>query len=289
MIKKAKLCFETNEIVLPLKDILPVRHLENSNDRGRRYRTIVSSLKEVGLIEPIVVYKKHGLYLIMDGHLRYFALKELGITEARCLLSTDDESYTYNARVSRLSAIQEHYMITKAVKAGVSPKRIAASLNLKIEEVHSIINLLDGLSSDAAEILKTKPISRHAIGHLKKVNSVRQLEMADLMVDMDNYTIPFIKMLIVATPQSQMLHPEKPKYAPKLTAEEQARMEREIAAVGREFQVAKEDYGNNVVTLATLKTYVQKLLGNAKVARFLANRHPDLADQLEKISSMETL
>jgi hypothetical protein len=32
----------------------------------------------------------------------------LGETEADCLISTQDESYTYNARVNRLNPIQEH-------------------------------------------------------------------------------------------------------------------------------------------------------------------------------------
>jgi hypothetical protein len=60
--------------------------------------------------------------------MRYHALKELGQTEADCLISTEDESYTYNARVNRLNPIQEHKMITRAVKNGVRPERIAAAL-----------------------------------------------------------------------------------------------------------------------------------------------------------------
>jgi len=31
------------------------------------------------------------------------------------LISTDDEAFTYNKRISRLSAVQEHRMIAKAI------------------------------------------------------------------------------------------------------------------------------------------------------------------------------
>ena len=61
-------------------------------------------LGEVGLVEPLMVYPqkdKRRSILLVDGHLRYYALKELGETEADCIIANDDESFTYNARVSR--------------------------------------------------------------------------------------------------------------------------------------------------------------------------------------------
>jgi len=63
-----------------------------------------------------------------------FALKELGYTEAECIIASDDECFTYNARVNRLNPIAEHKMITKAVQNGVRPERIAAALNLTVRE-----------------------------------------------------------------------------------------------------------------------------------------------------------
>ena len=62
----------------------------------------------------------------------FFALKELGETDAECIIASDDECFTYNARVKRLNPIAEHKMIMKAVQAGVRPERIAATLNLAV-------------------------------------------------------------------------------------------------------------------------------------------------------------
>ena len=77
-----KIGFELKKVRLPLDVILPVRKIKNPHKTISRYQTIVASIKEIGLVEPLMVFpqkKQPGQYLIMDGHLRYHALKELGI------------------------------------------------------------------------------------------------------------------------------------------------------------------------------------------------------------------
>lgn len=98
-----KIAFDRKKLLLSLEKILPVRNLKEPGATIVRYKTILTSIKEIGVIEPLVVYPqkgKGGCYLIMDGHLRYYALRELGIKEVECLISTEDESFTYNARIS---------------------------------------------------------------------------------------------------------------------------------------------------------------------------------------------
>jgi hypothetical protein len=36
-------------------------------------------------------------------------LKSMGVKEAKCLLSTDDEAYTYNRHVNHIPAIAQHF------------------------------------------------------------------------------------------------------------------------------------------------------------------------------------
>ncbi len=125
-----KIGFELRKIRLALDDISPMRQIKDVNKGILRYKKILSSIKAVGLVEPLVVYPQKdapGKYLLQNGHLRYVALRELGETSADCIIATDDECYTYNARVSRLPPIQEHQMIVKAVKEGVSIERISLS------------------------------------------------------------------------------------------------------------------------------------------------------------------
>jgi ParB/RepB/Spo0J family partition protein len=186
-----KLAFEMGRIRLSLADILPARLIKAPQHNIKRFRTIRTSIKEVGMVEPLVVYPQKGMpgkYLLLDGHLRFFALKDLGETEAECIIASDDECFTYNARVNRLNPIAEHKMIMKAVQAGVRPERIAATLNLAVSEVKSCMKLLDGINEEAVDLLKDKVISPNAIRLLKKVTGLRQIEIAELMVSANNFT-----------------------------------------------------------------------------------------------------
>src|SRR5688572_20680568 len=182
---EAKLGFEMRKVRIRLDAVLPVRQIKDPQTAGRRYRTILASVREVGLVEPLVVYPHKGTqggYLLLDGHFRFAALKELGHSEADCIISTDDECFTYNARVNRLNSIQEHKMILKAVQNGVSPERIAAALNIPLRVVRASMSLLTGIHAEAADLLKDKNIAPKAVRLLKKVSGIRQIEIAELMV-----------------------------------------------------------------------------------------------------------
>ena len=143
-----KIGFEMRKIRLALEDILPMRLVKAEEKDTYRFKAIIGSIPEVGLVEPLVVYPQKdapGKYMLKNGHLRYFALKDLGKSEADCLIATDDECYTYNARISRLPPIQEHKMIVKAVNNGVSPERLAVVLNMPLRVVQASMNLLKSI------------------------------------------------------------------------------------------------------------------------------------------------
>lgn len=107
MDKKLNKAFEQAIIRLKLSEITPSKEINKDIFASRKYAQIVSSVREIGLIEaPIVTFSDDG-YMLLDGHLRLNALKDLGIQEVDCLVSTDNENFTYNKHVNRLSNVQE--------------------------------------------------------------------------------------------------------------------------------------------------------------------------------------
>ena len=285
-----KIGFELRKIVVPLSDILPVRQVNDPQSNIRRYRTIRASIKEVGLIEPLVVYPQKGSpgkYLLLDGHLRHFALKDLGLTVAECIVARDDECFTYNARVNRLNPISEHKMIMKAVQQGVRPERIATALNLKVADVKSSMSLLDGISEAAADLLKDKAISPQAIRLMRRVTGLRQIEIAELMVSTNNFTKNYAEAMVLTTPKDQQLHPEEPKRKEGLTREEIGKMEVEMEALERDLKAVERNYGENMLNLALAKGYTRKLLDNAKVVRFLNGNYRDLLSEFESLAAAQ--
>ncbi len=287
-----KFGFEMRRIRLPLADILPIRQLKDPAANIRRYRTIRASIKEVGLVEPLIVHPlkgSPGKYQLLDGHLRLFALKELGESEADCLVASDDESFTYNVRVSRLNPIAEHKMIMKAVQNGVPPERIAAALNLEVADVTASMTLLDGINAEAADSLKDKPISRNVISLLRKVTGVRQIEIADLMVCANNYSKSYVEAMILGTPKDQLVHPDQPKQKKGMTREEIARLEQEMETVECDLKAVETTYGENNLNFTCARGYIKKLLENPKVVKFLTANYPDLLAEFESIAASETL
>ena len=67
--------------------------------------------------------------MLVDGHLLYAALVDLGNSAASCLVADDDEAFTYNKRINRLATVRERYMIAKAIERGLSEDKLARALD----------------------------------------------------------------------------------------------------------------------------------------------------------------
>jgi ParB-like chromosome segregation protein Spo0J len=288
----AKIGLELRKFEVPIEHILPVRVIRDPLKSVRRYKSIFVSVKEVGLIEPLMVFPQKeapGKYLLLDGHLRLFALKELGHTVAECIVANDDECFTYNARVSRVSPIQEHRMIVKAVEMGVTPERIATALNIPIRVVKAYLNLLVGIHAEVADLLKDKNITPGTLRLLRRVNAVRQIEIAELMVGTNSYSKAYVEALILATPKDQLVHSAKPKKPKGLSAENRAKMEQEMETLQRDLKAVEKSYGQNVLSLTVARSYIRKLLENPEVQHFLNAQYADVLNEFTALVELESL
>ena len=85
--------FALDPLSVPLAQILPSRKLPEGLDTSRKFKQIRSSIAEIGLIEPLTVMpviRKSGQHMLLDGHIRLIALRDIGYAEAPCLVATDD-------------------------------------------------------------------------------------------------------------------------------------------------------------------------------------------------------
>ncbi len=288
--RHVRMAFEKVSVRLKLADIHPLRAVSEVIKKSPKYAQIAASVRDVGLVEPPVVARVRGdsgTYLLLDGHLRLEVLRDLGQTEVMCIVSTDDEAFTYNKRISRLAIIQEHRMILKAVERGASEERIARALNVDVGNIKRKRRLLDGICPEAAEILKDKHLSVHAFGVLKKMAPLRQIESAELMVAMNKYATSYARSLLAATPQDQLVAKDRPKVIKGLRPEQVAMMERESASLDREFKMAEKSYGTDHLDLVLAKGYLGKILGNTRVARYLEQNHMEILAEFQKFVEME--
>lgn len=284
MAKQVRIAFEPGGILVPLTNLLPTKHLKPIVKLSQKYHQILASVREVGVIEPLFVFPqkgKSGTFLLLDGHVRLEVLKELGQTQARCLIATDDEAYTYNKRVNRVATIQEHVMILKAIKNGVSEDRIAKALDVDLARIRQSRHLLDGICREAAEILKTKRVSPNVFDLMKKMKAMRQIEVAELLLAASNFSVPYAKALLAATRPDMLVDPDKHKPLNGLAPEQAAKMQKEMEVLQRELKLIEESHGNEVLNLVLARGYLGKLFGNGRVLRYLSQHHSDILRELQ--------
>src|SRR5215831_2350197 len=286
MEKSVRLAFESKGLSIPVPDLLPLKQLNAKLKSYPKYNQVLSSVREVGIIEPLVVFPQEGTagtYLLLDGHLRLEALKDLGETHAPCIVSTDDEAYTYNRRISKVPPIQEHMMILKATKSGVSEERIAKVLNIDVATIRQKRDLLNGICKEAVEILKTKHLTPNVFPVLRKMKPMRQIEVAELLVTANNFSVPYTKALLAATPPDMLVEPDKHRTVDGLTPEQMAKMTKEMESLQRDLKAIEESHGNQVLNLVLARGYLTKLFNNDRVTQYLNDRHSDLFIELRTI------
>jgi hypothetical protein len=292
MSKQVTLAFDPKGIMVPIAAILPLKQLGPTMKSSHKYQQILASVREIGLIEPLIIFPQNGKsdsYLLLDGHVRLEVLKQIGENHARCLLSNDDETYTYNKRINRMATIQEHAMILKATRNGVSEDRIAKVLRVDIAKIRQKRDLLNGICKEAGEILKTKHVSLGAFSFLRKMKPMRQIEVAELVTAADNYSVPYFKALFAATQTDMLIDPDKHKSVQGLTPEQLSKMEKEMEVLQRDLKLVEESHGNQVLNLVLARGYVLKLFKNSRVVRYLGQNHADIFRELQTISEGSSL
>ena len=281
--------FADKTVNLTLDKIIFLKTINPGIRKNQKYNQIMASIKEVGIIEPPVVSHKDSKYILLDGHIRIDALKELGVSEVTCIVSTDDEAFTYNKHISRLSTVMEHKMILRAIERGVSEIKIAKALNIDVKSIIVKRDLLNGICPEAAELLKDKMINLAAFPFLRRMKSLRQIEEATLMNDANIYSRTYARMLLAATPKDQLVNADKPKNIKGLDEDQIARMESEMESLQREYKLIEDNYGKDVLNMTLTKGYLGALIANARVVRYLAQNHPDILGQFQKIADISHL
>ncbi len=205
---KVSLGFDLEPLIVPIDKILPSRKTPMGVATSKKFMQIRSSIQEIGLIEPLSVWQadpKTGQHILLDGHIRVIALRELSFGEVHCLVATDDESHTYNSRINRLSTIQEYYLIRRAIQRGVTPERLAKALSVDTRTITRKATLLEGICPEAGELLEDRHFATDISRVLRKMKPTRQVECVELMVSANTITVAYAEAMLVATPTEMLV------------------------------------------------------------------------------------
>jgi hypothetical protein len=284
--QEVNIAFQLTPLYLKPSQLLLSKTILKSTVYTKKYGQIKASIKDIGIIEPLIVSSanSNAQYILLDGHIRFEILKELGYTLIPCLLSSDDENYTYNKKINRLATIQEHFMIRRAIDQGVNEERLATALNIDIRAIRTKMNLLNGICPEVIELLKNREISPNIFPLLRKMKTLRQIECTELMLSLNNITVPYAKALLMTTEPSMLKEPTKKIKKMDNSFEAIKKIENDRANLHVQFKILEQDYAQDTLNLVLATGYLKRLLSNNNVKNYLIKNHPDIYTEFETVT-----
>lgn len=282
--------FEDRIIEIPIDLIRPGSQLSKGMLQTPKFGSITTSIEKLGVIEPLAVFpstERLGQYELLDGRLRLEALKQLGRATAPCMVSTDDEGFTFNRHITRLSAVQEHKMIRAALAKGASEERIAEVLKTDVRSIRERAAMLDGVAPEAVTILKNRQVLPKIFSILKKMKPYRQIEAAEMMVAANKFTAPYAEMILATTRPEALTDSARPKKKSEISVEDLARMEEEMERLRQDCQAVETEMGDTMLALVVAKGFMSRLLRNETIHGHLKRYHGDLLESL--VSTMAAI
>lgn len=285
-----KQCFNNHFHLYPITFLLPSRTIPVNVRSSNKYKQILTSIAEIGLIEPIMIFiTENGEHKILDGHLRIEALKDLEITHAHCLISPVEDTYSYNKRVNHLTILQEQRMLQKAVESGVSVEKLCAVLGLSQGIINTRLRISEGISKEALALLADKNVSQNVFDVLRKIKLHKQMDFVSTMVTLNNFTKKFALSMLHALPAEHLVR--KPDNPPedKDMIKTLARLEKEMAALQVETQDIQNEFAENNLNLMVVRSYIAKLLSKNEIIHWLYDNKSEYLDVLKKVLGVKHL
>lgn len=285
-----KQCFNNHFHLYPIASLAPSRSIPFNVRSSNKYKQILTSMSEIGLIEPIMIFiTDNGEHKILDGHLRIEVLKDLAITHAHCLISPVEDTYSYNKRVNHLTILQEQRMLQKAVESGVSVEKLCAVLGLSQGIINTRLRISEGISKEALALLADKNVSQNVFDVLRKIKLHKQMDFVATMIALNNFTKKFALSMLHALPTEHLVR--KPDNAPedKDMIKTLARLEKEMAALQVETQDIQNEFAENNLNLMVVRSYIAKLLSKNEIIHWLYDNKSEYLDVLKKVVAIKHL
>jgi hypothetical protein len=252
----------------------------DETQKGSIFKQILSSIRDIGLVEPLAVYPQEKTFLLLDGHLRLEALRQLGFEEAKCLFATDDEAYTYNKRVNHIPPVAQHFMLLEAVRSGVSEKRIATALNVDVNTIRNKMHMLDGICPEVVAILRDRHLSPVVFTVLKKMKPAIQIATAELMALRNDFTVSFARTRLALTPPGLLVEEPTTRKLKANALVANAILEEDTENLVRNLKTIEESYGTDILALSVCCAYAGKLFENERILRYLDKHHAGVLGSL---------
>ena len=128
------------------------------------------------------------------------------------------------------------------------------------------------------------------LGHDTEISGHVGPKYPQAMINLGNYSIKLATAMLQMTPADQLTEEATAKAQSSGPTEALQRLERELAATQAYTRLLEEGYGPSSLQLEIIKNHIGTcLLENAAVVRWLAKKHPEYLQQLQRIADIKEL
>ena len=160
---------ESGILQIPIEDIIPNRFQPRLNFDEKSLQELADSIKEHGIIQPLVLRKLGDKYEIIAGERRYKAAQMAGLTTVPAVINNVDDNeaaeraIVENVQRSDLTAIEEARSYKNLLDKGyLTQEQLAKKMGLSQPAVANKLRLLNLDEEVQQALLEEKISERHA-------------------------------------------------------------------------------------------------------------------------------
>jgi ParB family chromosome partitioning protein len=179
---------ETNYLLCPVEDITPNRRQPRKSFDPRTMTELADSIKEKGVIEPLIVRRDSGRYELVVGERRWRAAKIARLKEVPVIVvdATEEESLELaiveNIQREDLNAIEEAEAYRTLLGFGLTQEEVARKVGKERATVSNYLRLLNLPPEVKEEIVKGNLTMGHARAILSLPGHAAQRELCKKVI-----------------------------------------------------------------------------------------------------------
>lgn len=176
-------------VELPVEKIIPNQNQPRKNFNKESISELAQSIKNYGLIQPITVIKKDGIYEIIAGERRYRASKEAGLEKVPVIIKDISQkeklavSLVENIQRENLNPIEEALAFSSLIESyNITQEELAQKLGKSRTSITNSIRLLNLDIQIRSWIMEGRLTPGHARSILSITNTKEHLPFADYII-----------------------------------------------------------------------------------------------------------
>lgn len=181
------------------------------------------------------------------------------------------------------SPLEQRQIILDLLALGQTEDRLAAHWGVKITLIRRRVILLRGIGNEAFVLLKDKEVNPHVFEILRKLKPGRQVEVAQLMIASGNLTSGYVKALLAASRQTDLVNPHRTKSVANLSADQMKRMEKIMETLQPAFMVATKHYKSTILDLIVCERFISRVIANTRILDYLSGQAPALVADMRTV------